>query len=46
MLAHDDLRWPPVHTQPAYEPAGMDYNRRVAGESALIDWRKYCVHSC
>jgi hypothetical protein len=24
----------------------MDYNRRVAGDSALIDWRKYCVHSC
>jgi len=24
----------------------MDYNRRVAGDSALIDWRRYCVHSC
>jgi hypothetical protein len=23
----------------------MDYNRRVAGESAFIDWRRYCVHS-
>jgi hypothetical protein len=24
----------------------MDYNRRVTRDSTLIDWRKYCVHSC
>lgn len=30
----------------SYELAAIDYNPRIAGESPLIEWRKYRVHSC